>query len=88
MTARLFAAGRIRHLALSGADDVTRSRVLLAELSALLTTYYRRTRDFGGEGVQRIGPAELRAWWAGHSAELVELHRELARAHLDAAGVP
>lgn len=84
---RLLAAGRIRHLALSGADELGTSRALLAELSALLATYYRRTRDFGGETIQRVGTAELRAWWATHCGELVELHRELARAHLDAAGV-
>lgn len=71
---RLLAAGHIRHLALAGADDLGRSRALLAELSALLTCYYRRVREFGGEAPQRVGP-------------LVELHRELARAHLQAAGV-
>lgn len=84
---RLLAAGHIRHLALAGADDLGRSRALLAELSALLTCYYRRVREFGGEAPQRVGPAELRAWWVGHSGEFVELHRELARAHLQAAGV-
>lgn len=84
---RLLAAGQIRHLALSGADDIGKSRALLAELSALLATYYRRVRDSSGEGIQRVGPAELRAWWVGHSSELIEMHRELARAHLDAAGV-
>ena len=84
MTARLLAAGRIRHLALSGAEDVTRSRVLLAELSGLLSTYYRRGP---GDVVQRVGSAELRAWWLEHGNELVELHRSLARAHLEVAGV-
>lgn len=84
---RLLAAGQIRHLALSGADELGRSRALLSELSALLATYYRRTREFGGEGMQRVGTTELRAWWATHSGELVQLHRELARAHLEAVGV-
>lgn len=84
MTARLFAAGRIRHLALSGADDLGRSRARLAELSGLLEAYYRRGPS--GEP-QRVGPADLRAWWVTHSSDLVDLHRELARAHLEAAGV-
>lgn len=84
---RLLAAGQIRHLALSGADELGTSRALLAELSALLATYYRRTREFGGEGVHRVGPAELRAWWVQHQPDLIELHRELARAHLESAGV-
>lgn len=84
---RLLASGRIRHLALAGADELGTSRALLAELSGLLATYYRRTRDFGGETIQRVGTAELRAWWAAHSGGLVEAHRELARADLEAAGV-
>lgn len=92
---RLVAAGRVRHLALSGASELETSRALLAELSELLRTYYQRrlvTVEAEGEHktietTQRIGDAELRAWWVEHEARLVELHRELARAHLEAAGV-
>jgi len=93
---RLVAAGRVRHLALSGASELETSRALLAELSELLRTYYQRriiAVEVDGERqthetTQRIGDAELRAWWVEHQARLVELHRELARAHLEAAGVP
>lgn len=89
---RIVAAGRVRQLALSGASELETSRALLAELSELLRTYYqRRLVDVAGETIetmQRVGPAELRVWWVEHQHRLVELHRELARAHLEAAGVP
>lgn len=84
---RLVASGRLRHLALAGASELETSRALLAELSGLLSCYYRRAAAGSGETLQRVGPAELRVWWLEHQADLVELHRELARAHLIAAGV-
>lgn len=84
---RLIAAGRLRHIALGGADELATSRALLAELSALLRTYYRRALTDAGETVQRVGAGELRAWWASHQSGLVEMHREMARAGLDGAGV-
>lgn len=92
---RLHAAIVVRQLSLSGASELETSRALLAELSALLRTYYRRTLvtvEAGGEleeieHTERVGPVELQLWWAEHRARLVELHRELALAHLEAAGV-
>lgn len=76
---RLVAAGRIRATALAGADAMATSRVLLAELSALLGTYYRRGPD---EQPERVGAHELRSWWAEHAASLVESHRDIAAAFL------
>lgn len=92
---RLVAALHVRQLALTDATDLEQSRALLAELSELLRTYYRRALvdiEVGGERQtietsQRVGPAELRVWWLEHQHGLVELHRELARSHLVAAGV-
>lgn len=81
---RLLAAGRLRAHALADAGQLETSRVLLAELSGLLVTAYRRGPS--GEA-QRVGPAELGAWWAREGGALVELHRALARGALIQAGV-
>lgn len=80
-------SGRQATAALHDADDMATSRALLAELSALLRTYYRRALADHGETVQRVGAGELRAWWATHQHGLVEMHREMARAGLEGAGV-
>lgn len=91
MSARLVAAGHIRALALSGASEIEASRALLAELSELLRTYTRRdTMTVDGETsevVSSVGSAKLRQWWREHASRLIELQREIARAHLAGAGV-
>lgn len=92
---RLIAAGALRRLALDTAAPMERSRALLAELAQLLASYQRRALIATGEGderrieeqVQRVGPAELAAWWTVHSGELLDHHRSLARAQLATVGI-
>lgn len=89
MSPRLEASIALRSVALSTEGELTRSAALLAELAAILRTYYRRSAvDSGGETVERVGPEHVRAWWVVHHVELCDTHRELAAHHLAAAGVP
>lgn len=72
-------------------DEATRvflrSLLHVAELSTLLGCYYSRAENTQGEMVDRIGPAQLRAWFQAHAAHLVPEHLAEVRAALVACGV-
>lgn len=93
LSPRLVAAGCIRRMALHGATDDARSRVLLGELSGLLRTYYLRGEQRPSadapptEEVTRVGPGEVVAWWAANADSLAPMHRDLASGFLLGAGL-
>ena len=94
LSPRLVAAGCIRRMALHGATDEARSRVLLGELSGLLRTYYLRGEQrpspeqaASEEEVTRVGPGEIVAWWAANADSLAPTHRDLASGFLLGAGM-
>lgn len=80
-------------MALQGATDEARSRVLLGELSGLLRTYYLRgeqgpsPEQAASEEVTRVGPGEIVAWWAANADSLAPTHRDLASGFLLGAGM-